>query len=94
MPSGDLARLEIIVSGRVQGVFFRRSAADEALRLGLGGCARNRPDGTVEIVAEGSRASLEKILLWAHGGPPRARVDELREQWGDYLGQFTGFRVA
>lgn len=94
MPVDELARLEMVVSGRVQGVFFRRAAADEAVRLGLVGWVRNRLDGAVEIAAEGKRGNLETMLAWAHSGPPRARVAAVRERWGAYLGEFTGFNVA
>jgi acylphosphatase len=94
MLADELARLEIVVSGRVQGVFFRRATVDEALRLGVGGWVRNRPDGAVEIVAEGKRGNHERMLAWAHSGPPRARVEAVRERWGDYQGEFTGFIMA
>jgi acylphosphatase len=74
MPHGDLrARLRIVVSGRVQGVFFRGTAAEQARALGLTGYARNLDDGTVEIVAEGSRRALEVLAAWAHRGPGSRR---------------------
>src|ERR1700692_2360382 len=59
------ARLRMIVGGRVQGVFFRAAAAEQARALGLVGYARNRDDGTVEIVAEGDRHALEILEAWA-----------------------------
>jgi acylphosphatase len=89
----DLARLRMIISGRVQGVFFRQSAADRAHDLGLKGFARNLTDGSVEIVAEGVRRNLEMLLAWARQGPPRARVDDVRAEWGDFQGQFSGFAI-
>ena len=63
-----------IVSGRVQGVFFRASARDEALRLGLTGHARNLADGSVEVVACGDDEALAQLERWLHEGPPLARV--------------------
>jgi len=63
-----------IVSGRVQGVFFRASARDEALRLGLTGHAINRRDGSVEVIACGDEAALAQLERWLHAGPPLARV--------------------
>ena len=63
-----------IVSGRVQGVFFRASARDEARRLGLTGHARNLDDGSVEVVACGEESSLAQLERWLHTGPPHARV--------------------
>lgn len=56
------ARLHLFVEGRVQGVYYRASAAEEALRLGLVGWVRNLRDGRVELVAEGPQASLEALL--------------------------------
>ena len=65
------------VRGRVQGVSFRASLAEEARRLGLAGWVRNRRDGSVEFVAGGRSADVEALLAWARRGPPAARVDEL-----------------
>jgi acylphosphatase len=59
------ARLRMIVSGRVRGVFFRAAAAEQARALGIVGYARNCDDGTVEIVAEGDRKALEILAAWA-----------------------------
>lgn len=63
-----------VVHGRVQGVFYRASAEQEAARLGVAGWVRNRPDGTVEMVLEGDDAALEGMLDWARRGPGRADV--------------------
>ena len=73
--------LHAIVSGRVQGVFFRASAREEALRLGLGGWVRNLPDGGVEVEAIGPTDRLQAFLLWLHGGPAAARVEGVDAQW-------------
>lgn len=63
-----------IVSGRVQGVFFRASARDEALRLGLAGHACNLADGRVEVLACGEENAIAEMQRWLHHGPPLARV--------------------
>lgn len=63
-----------IVSGRVQGVWFRASTRDEALRLGLTGHALNLADGSVEVVACGDPAALEQLKVWLWQGPPHADV--------------------
>lgn len=89
----EYARLRMIVSGRVQGVFFRRATSDEARSLAVKGWVRNRVDGTVEIVAEGRRRNLEILAAWAHVGPPSARVDELTEEWSEFRNEFSGFSV-
>ncbi len=63
-----------VVSGRVQGVFFRAATRNEAQRLGLTGWVRNRDDGTVEVVACGGEQELGKFESWLWQGPPNARV--------------------
>ena len=64
----------MVVTGRVQGVGFRYALADEATTLGLTGWVRNRHDGTVEACVQGPAAALQRLLAWAHQGPPAARV--------------------
>lgn len=81
------------VSGKVQGVFFRASTRQQALRLGLSGSARNLVDGRVEVIAAGDEESLETLSRWLHEGPPAAEVAEVvREDWEGPVPQ--GFRVA
>ena len=71
-----------LVSGRVQGVFYRASAASAARRLGLAGWARNLPDGRVEVVADGEAEALAELSDWLWKGPPAAVVDGVRvEEW-------------
>ena len=68
-----------LITGRVQGVFFRASTAREAERLGLKGWARNLPDGRVEVLALGPAARIAALAAWLAVGPPRARVDAVTE---------------
>jgi acylphosphatase len=70
-------RVRAVVSGRVQGVFYRDSCRAEAQRLGVRGWVRNRADRTVEVVAEGPRDRVEQLLTWCRQGPPRATVTGL-----------------
>lgn len=92
--SNDRARLHLIVRGGVQGVFFRRATMDEARGLGLTGWVRNLPSGEeVEVFAEGLRGNLRMLWAWAHTGPPGARVQDVNEEWSDYRGEFSNFRV-
>jgi acylphosphatase len=67
------------VSGKVQGVYFRRSTRVEAKRLSLRGTVRNLSDGSVEVLAQGAPAAVEALRLWLHRGPALARVDVVRE---------------
>ncbi|MBI3344940.1 MAG: acylphosphatase [Gammaproteobacteria bacterium] len=65
------------VSGKVQGVFFRRATRQQALSLGLAGWARNLPDGRVEVVASGEEVQVQALCDWLRVGPPHARVTEV-----------------
>ena len=93
MPGPDLARLRMLVHGRVQGVFFRHAAADEARSLGLRGWVKNLVSGDVEMVAEGPRRELKILAAWAHQGPHLARVTEVEEEWSDYRGDEGCFSI-
>jgi len=69
-----MRRVRAIISGRVQGVSYRAATADEASRLAVAGWVRNRPDGTVELEAEGPSEQVATLLAWCEQGPPAARV--------------------
>jgi acylphosphatase len=69
-----------IVSGRVQGVFYRASARQQAVSLGLAGRAENRPDGDVEVVACGPAHALDALERWLRQGPPAARVEAVSRE--------------
>ena len=94
MMGDEGARVRIIVSGRVQGVFFRRAAAEQARPLGITGWACNLNEGSVEIVGQGKRRNLEILLAWAHYGPPYARVDAVQAQWEPCQGEFAQFQIC
>lgn len=88
-----MKRVYFVVSGLVQGVFYRASAEAEARRLGLTGWVGNLPDGRVEAVAEGEEAVLAAMLAWARQGPPAARVEALEASWSEATGEFGAFGV-
>jgi len=73
----SVVRVRVVVEGRVQGVFYRDSCRREATRLGVRGSVRNRPDGSVEVVAEGERERVDALLTWCREGPPRASVTRI-----------------
>ena len=81
----------LLISGRVQGVGFRYSMAEEAERLGVTGWVRNRHDGTVEAVVDGAAGAVETLLAWARRGPPSARVSDV--QVTETAGSFEQFEM-
>jgi acylphosphatase len=89
----ERAHLELIISGRVQGVAFRYHASDRARRLGVTGRVRNRPDGTVHLRAEGTREALEQLAHWAARGPDHARVDACEVRWSPARDRWTDFHI-
>ena len=86
-------RRRAVVSGRVQGVWYRESARREAEARGLAGSARNHRDGTVVLEVEGAPPAVEAFLAWAGEGPPRARVERLEVTAMEPTGQ-VGFGVG
>jgi acylphosphatase len=80
------------VHGRVQGVYYRQTAKDQALRLGLTGFARNEPDGTVHIEVEGDAAAIDRFVKWCEVGPPAARVERVETTSGEIVG-YSGFET-
>ena len=72
------SRVNVIISGRVQGVWFRASTKQKADQLGITGWVRNTSDGDVEAVFEGDEKTIQKMLNWCHQGPPYARVENVK----------------
>jgi acylphosphatase len=94
-PDREQVRAVVVVMGKVQGVFFRASTQEEAMRLGLYGEVSNLPDGSVEVIAEGERHAVETLVAWCRrGGPPMARVDDLDVRWSAPRGEFQTFRIT
>lgn len=87
------ARAHLVVNGKVQGVYFRAETREQAAALGLTGWVKNRPDRSVEVVAEGSREKIEKLIDWCLQGPPRAEVSEVNVTWEEYTGEFDEFKI-
>jgi acylphosphatase len=75
-----VACARFLVSGRVQGVFFRASTREQARALGLSGHAKNLDDGRVEVLACGEPQALDALERWLHAGPPSARVDGVERE--------------
>ena len=86
-------RLELLIEGRVQGVFYRASTLEQAQSLNLVGMVQNLPQGMVEVVAEGNRGALEALEKWCHHGPPAADVKHVSAKWRQATGEFKTFSV-
>jgi len=86
-----MKRIHVIISGRVQGVFFRAATQRAAMGFNLTGWVRNMADGRVEAVFEGEDENVDKMLAWCHIGPPAARVQEVIAEDEPYTGEFRDF---
>lgn len=89
-----LKQVQLIVRGRVQGVFFRASSQREARRLGLGGWVKNRADSCVELLAEGEEDQLKELIAWTNKGPSASRVERVDVRWRSFSGEFSDFRIV
>lgn len=87
------ARTRVLIEGRVQGIFFRAYARDQAAQLKLAGWVRNLPDGSVEALVEGPIDRVEAFINWCHSGPPNARVTAVKIERQEYRGEFQTFSV-
>jgi len=91
--ASETARVHLKIAGRVQGVYFRASALQEAQSLGLTGWVMNCLDGSVEAIAEGARAKLEELIAWCRRGPSGARVTHVDVRWETPQHAFRGFTI-
>jgi acylphosphatase len=90
----DKVSTHVVISGRVQGVFFRSETQRVARRFGVTGWVRNRADGRVEAVFEGERRAVDAVLAWCDEGPHLAVVDAVKVKWQDYSGEFKSFDIT
>jgi acylphosphatase len=89
-----MKKVRAIISGRVQGVWFRASTLEKAQEYGVSGTVRNLVDGRVELVAEGVEEGVDRLLRWAENGPPMAAVDRVDVETLVPDGGFTDFRIS
>jgi len=85
--------IHAIISGRVQGVFFRMETLRAAERYGVNGWVKNRSDGTVEAVFEGESEKVDRIVDWCKKGPPMAFVSDIKVDPINYVGEYKGFLI-
>ena len=83
----------ISIFGIVQGVFFRVSAASVARKMQLSGYARNLPNSSVEVLAEGEEEKLKRMIEWCKQGPPGAHVDHIEVEWCEATNRFQSFQI-
>ena len=86
-------RGHFIIKGYVQGVCFRMYARNQAEQLGVTGWVRNQSDGNVEIVAEGEKDALSKLLAWCRQGPSYADVTGIDVKYSEATGEFSSFEI-
>lgn len=82
-----------VVSGRVQGVFFRDYTRTEAERLGVSGWVRNKSDGSVEVLISGEEHKVDQMVEWLHQGPPMAKVSSVELETVDNPGSLKAFEI-
>jgi len=90
---GSKTRARIVVTGRVQGVYFRMATRQAATRFGVSGWVRNRADGTVEALLEGDETDVDATIDWCRTGPPGARVQRVDVDWEAYEGESETFEI-
>ena len=91
----EMKRAEVVIHGKVQGVFFRAETRKAVERIGgVTGWVRNRRDGAVEAVFEGEKPQVEAAIKWCHEGSPMAKVSSVDVEWGTYRGEFSGFDIT
>lgn len=93
MAENDLTRVEVTVSGRVQGVSFRYYTLRRAQMLGIEGWVKNMPNGKVKVLIEGHKQKVQQMLDWLKEGPSMANVTNLDYQYGSYKGEFGSFEI-
>jgi len=91
--NNDLQRAHVLVSGQVQGVFFRDSTRQKAEELGLAGWVKNTPDGQVEALFEGPSERVREMVRWCEEGPQRASVENVDTDFESAGGDLEGFEV-
>lgn len=91
--NADYLRAHVIIRGYVQGVWFRASTRDEAMRIGVAGWVRNLSDGSVEALFEGEKKKVEEIVGWCHKGPSGAQVSNVEISWEPFKREYQNFTI-
>jgi acylphosphatase len=83
----------VVISGEVQGVWFRASTKKKADELGITGWVRNTPDGKVDAVFEGDESQVNRMIKWCHQGPPLSKVEKVEAKIQDPIKGFNSFKI-
>lgn len=86
-------RAHLIITGVVQGVYYRVTAREKARTLDITGWVKNRPDRAVEAVAEGNMENVVKFIDWCRQGPPASKVSHVEVTWEDFRAEFKAFEI-
>ncbi|MGE5781938.1 MAG: acylphosphatase [Nitrososphaerales archaeon] len=86
-------RAHLIISGKVQGVYFRKYTQEISIKNKVSGWVRNLKNGNVECILEGLPSNVEKVIEWCHIGPKNSRVDKIDINYETYTGEFQGFKI-
>jgi acylphosphatase len=86
-------RARVIITGKVQGVYFRQNTRIVANRHKVTGWVQNLRDGRVEAVLEGNEMNVSEVIEWFYAGPPKAIVNDVQIKYEDYMDEFQGFKV-
>jgi len=89
----EKTRAHIVVSGRVQGVWYRAGARQKARELDITGWAHNLIDGKVGILCEGEKGNVEQFIAWCRQGPPLAKVESVEVEYENSKGEFKDFSI-
>ena len=92
--SSEYIRVHLIISGKVQGVYFRKHTHDVSIQNYVNGWVKNLPNGNVECILEGLKSNVDKVISWCHQGPPNSRVDNVEIKYEAFIGNFTDFKIT
>ena len=86
-------RVHLIITGRVQGVWYRSYTKDKAQKIGLTGWIRNLENGDVEAIFEGEEKAIEEMIVWCYSGSPLAEIDDIQTMYEKFSDEFEEFTI-
>lgn len=90
----ERVRIHLIISGKVQGVYFRKHLQEISITNNVNGWVKNLKNGDVESVLEGLKSDVEKVISWCHKGPTHSRVDKVEKQYEKFIDEYTDFKIV